>query len=142
MLDDLGLFPALVWQLARFTRQTGVEVDFVHSGLEGRRLPAAIALVAYRIVQEALTNVARHSGAGSAAVRLSAVNGLLHGEVEDKGVGYEPERLLSPTSIGLAGMRERAELVGGRIRGESLAGVGTRLTFELPLPDGESLGGP
>src|SRR5262249_8320787 len=70
MLDDLGLLPALVWQLQRYVAQTGIRVDLEHTGLEGKRFPPDVETAAYRIVQEALTNVARYAGVPTAAVRL------------------------------------------------------------------------
>jgi len=132
MLDDLGLVPALISHFARFTRQTKVEVKLSHVGLE-RRLPPAVEVVAYRIVQEALSNVARHSCSLEAAVRLSADDRAVRGAVEDRGVGFDTEERAAGATNGLTGMRERAELVGGSIQVESIPGLGTQIRFELPL---------
>lgn len=132
MLDDLGLVPALLCHLARFTRQTKVEVKLSHSGLE-RRLPPAVEVVAYRIIQEALTNVARHSCSLEAGVRLTANDDCVHGVVEDHGVGFDSDVRAGKESSGLTGMRERAELVEGSIAVSSIPGLGTQLRFELPL---------
>ena len=136
MLDDLGLVPALLWYLDRYTSQTSIEVRFSHDGLE-RRLPPETETAAYRIVQEALTNVARHADIGEVAVALRPVNGSLEMSIRDAGAGFDPEVVLeSSTSTGLNGMRERAELLGGRLSVESLPGGGTTLTAHLPLEDG------
>jgi PAS domain S-box-containing protein len=133
MLDDLGLLPTLVWQIQRYTAQTKVLVVFEHSGLE-KRFPAAVETAAYRIVQEALTNVARHAGAKEAAVRIWPDQNTLVVQIEDKGVGFDPQAVLaSGTSSGLAGMRERAYLLGGQLTVESALGAGTRLIAELPI---------
>jgi PAS domain S-box-containing protein len=141
MLDDLGLVPALVWHCERFTARTQVQVHFEHAGLD-RRLPPALETAAYRIVQEGLTNVARHAGVWAATVRVWLDGGVLGVQVEDRGVGFDAEAALAArASSGLAGMRERASLLGGQLAVESVPGAGTRLTAELPAPAGEEVGG-
>jgi PAS domain S-box-containing protein len=138
MLDDLGLLPALLWHCGRYTDQTGVHVDFRHTNLEGRRFGPKAETAAYRIVQEALTNVARHADVAEVTVRLWAEQDTLNVQVEDQGAGFDPERvLLTEDSSGLVGMRERAVLLGGALTIESTPGVGTRLTAELPLDDAQ-----
>ena len=136
MLDDLGLLPALLWHFEHYTTQTQVRVNFKHSGLEKRRFGPEVETAAYRLVQEALTNVARHANAPEATVRLSTHNQTLLIEVEDRGKGFDVEAVLSASeTCGLAGMRERTVLLGGRLTIESHAGAGTRLTAELSLVD-------
>ena len=109
MLDDLGLLPALEWHFRRFGKQTGIQVQLKRTATFNR-LPPPIETAAYRIVQEALTNVARHSGAKEADVRLWAGDERLRVQVEDRGKGFQPEQALAArNSTGLAGMRERAE---------------------------------
>jgi PAS domain S-box-containing protein len=136
MLDDLGLLSALLWLLERYTAQTGVRVDFEHRGLE-RRLPPEVETAAYQVVQEALTNVARHAGVGECQVRLWLDEGALHVQVEDRGAGFDPA-LARGASTGLSGMEERALLLGGALRVESAPGAGTRVVAELPVrPVGE-----
>ena len=137
VLDDLGLLPALVWLIDRFAAQTGVRVELEHAGLE-RRLPPALETAAFRIVQEALTNVARHAGVDTARVRVRIVEGSVAVEVEDRGAGFEPDAArVSGRSSGLTGMSERAALVGGRLTVESAPGQGTRLVATLPLGRGD-----
>jgi signal transduction histidine kinase len=87
---------------------------------------------AYQIVQEGLTNVARHAGAAEATVRAWADAATLHVQVEDAGRGFEPGVVPSSAS-GLSGMRERAALLGGRLSVESAPGAGTQLHAELPV---------
>lgn len=138
MLDDLGLLPALLWHFERFTTMTSVRVDIQHSGLENRRFPAEIETVAYRIVQEALTNVVRHAGVEEVVVRVWANENLLGVEVEDHGKGFDAAAAMSsPISSGLSGMRERVTLFGGEFAIESVPGQGTRLRVSLPLHKGE-----
>jgi signal transduction histidine kinase len=134
MLDDLGLLPALVWQLRRYTEQTGIHVAFEHRGLERRFQPAEVETAAYRIVQEALTNVARHAGVGEAVVRIWLDRGRLCVQIEDRGVGFRPEAMPAEGgSSGLSGMKERAELLGGQLVVEAAPGHGARVTAELPV---------
>ncbi len=134
MLDDLGLLPALQWHLDRYTTQTGVCVEFEEEGLRDRRFNRASETAAYRIVQEALTNVARYADTKVARVRLRVVRDKLHLSIVDQGKGFEPEEILAAgRSNGLAGMRERALLLGGTFGIQSSPGAGTRLMAELPL---------
>lgn len=136
MLDDLGLLPTLLWHFDRYSAQTGVHVAFKQVGLEGRRFAPQVETAAYRIVQEALTNVARHAGAGEVSVKLWASEHTLGVEIEDQGVGFDPEAAqLAGTSSGLSGMQERTALLGGQLTIESAPGVGTRLEVELPLDE-------
>ena len=134
MLDDLGLLPALLWHFDRYTAQTNVRVTFKHSGLQRRRFGPEVETAAYRIVQEALTNVARHASVSEVTVRLWADQDTLGAQIEDQGTGFDPEAALAAgATTGLAGMRERAVLLGGQLTVESAPGAGTQVTAELPL---------
>ncbi len=133
MLDDLGLQSTLLWHFERFTGQTHVRVAFSHSRLE-ERAPPEVETAAYRIVQEALTNVARHAGVTAVTVRAWADSDRLAVQIEDRGCGFDlPAALATHTTSGLAGMRERATLLGGRLTVESAPGEGTLVTAEFPL---------
>jgi signal transduction histidine kinase len=135
MLDDLGLLPALLWHVERYTALTQVEVTFEHAGAQAR-LPPAIETAAYRIVEEALTNVARHAGVKETSVRLQVKQGWLRVQIEDRGRGFDPRvTLAGGASSGLTGMRERARLLGGQLTVDSAPGEGTRLKAELPLDE-------
>ncbi len=134
MLDDLGLLPTLLWHFDRYTAQTDVGVTFQHTRLEGRRFRPEVETAAYRIVQEALTNVARHAGVSEVWVRLWSDQETLGVQIEDRGAGFEPEAALAAgATTGLAGMHERAVLLGGQLTVESAPGVGTCVRAELPL---------
>jgi PAS domain S-box-containing protein len=131
MLDDLGLLPALLWLFGRFSRQTNIEVDFHHSGLD-RRFPQDVETAAYRIVQEALTNVARHAGVSKARVRGSTNDHVLSVVIADEGRGFDADAVLAAGGTsGFSGMRERAVLAGGSLSVESGAGTGTRVRAEF-----------
>jgi PAS domain S-box-containing protein len=134
MLDDLGLAPALHWQCDRHAALGRLRVRFRHRGVEGRRFPSDLETAAYRIVQEGLTNVVRHSGATEANVRLWANDERLTVQVEDRGHGFDADSALGAgRSSGLSGMRERVALLGGHFFVDSTPNAGTQLTAELPL---------
>ncbi len=132
MLDDLGLCPALLWHIERFTAQTGVRVEFEQAGLE-RRFAPEVETAVYRAVQEALTNAARHAGVDMVRVRLWVENGDLYLRIEDEGAGFDAAAVLPRATGGLAGMQERITLLGGGFVLESARGAGTRLTARLPV---------
>jgi PAS domain S-box-containing protein len=134
MLDDLGLLPALLWHIERYTGQTGVRVRFEHRGLERRLYPPEVETAAYRIIQEALTNVARHAQAAEVAVRLWLDGNRLGVQVEDRGIGFDPVAVrAAQATSGLSGMEERATLSGGSLVVDSEPGGGTRVTGEFPV---------
>ncbi len=134
-LDDLGLVGALREEATRY-RDTGLQVT-VESPERLPPLPAAVEVAAFRIAQEALTNVARHAGARTCSVRLSLdeATGMMHVEIADDGRGLA---LARPYGVGLASMRERAEEVGGSCVVERWPAGGTRVRASLPYArDGE-----
>lgn len=133
LLDDLGLLAALEWYVARYTRQTGIKVNFIAATLELRLAPE-IELTAYRIVQEGLTNVARHAEVAEVRLRVWVADDRLMLQVEDQGRGMEVDAALAAgTSSGLVGMRERVSLLGGELTLNSEPGQGTLLLADLPL---------
>jgi two-component system sensor histidine kinase UhpB len=128
-LDDLGLGAALRTQVADFGDRVGIDAHLTlpEDGIED--LPEDEQLVVYRIVQEGLSNVARHAGAGSVDVDVERSDGGIVVRVADDGGGFAPGA--STGGLGLTGMRERAVLAGGRLRVDSIPGAGT--TIELRL---------
>jgi len=133
VLDDLGLAPALDWHIKQFSRQTGIAVHLEHS-LPAARLPRALEVTAYRVVQEALTNVARHSGATTAEVALTTSETILHLEISDRGRGFDAQAALARRdSLGLAGLAERVRLAGGELEIFSQSGRGTRIHAEFGI---------
>jgi GAF domain-containing protein len=133
ILDDLGVLPALLDNIERYMSQTKIRVHLEHSGLDRRFAPETETGV-YRIVQEALTNVARHGQVDEVTVRLWATDDVLGVQVEDHGAGFDPDAVLGTgRSGGLAGLRERAALLNGHLTVETHPGRGVRLTAEVPL---------
>ncbi|MCP4107033.1 MAG: PAS domain-containing protein [Desulfobacteraceae bacterium] len=133
VLDDLGLVDALEWYTASFERRTEITCIYEHSDVPG--ISDLVATAAYRIAQEALTNVARHARATRADVALKAEDNVLKLTVLDNGCGFYAPDMPESGGLGIAGMRERAGLVGGILEVESLPGEGTRVYFELTIGD-------
>jgi len=134
MLDDMGLVPTLIWHFDRYTSQTGIRVNFQRNEIPGR-LPLEIETAAYRIIQEALTNVARHAQVNEVLVGLVVQENTLWVEVLDKGKGFEVSAEVEKPSSGLSGMRERVGLLGGYMVLESFINQGTQIVAALPLTD-------
>jgi signal transduction histidine kinase len=130
-LDDFGLVAALERLAQTFSESSGIKVD-LEAGLGDDRLPPEVETTVYRIVQEALTNVVKHAGATKVSILLVRRAGLLTAVIEDDGRGFDPNAL-GLDSLGLEGMRERAELHDGRLTVETSPGSGTTLRVEVPL---------
>jgi signal transduction histidine kinase len=142
ILDDLGLRPALEWHIGLFQRQTGIKVELEVS-LPPQRQPVELETAVFRVVQEALTNIARHAGCTSAAVTVTTGDHKLLVEITDRGRGFDLEAVLaSRESIGLTGLSERVNLAGGQLEIFSRAGQGTRIHAEFPLPAASPLPSP
>lgn len=134
ILDDLGLVPALRRYTKTVLEPLGLQVTFEALGLDGR-LDPELETALFRIVQEALTNVVRHARASRVAIELVAGPGGIRATVADDGIGFEPGDYAGETGgrgLGLVGMRERAELVGGRLVVRSQPGHGTVVEVEVP----------
>jgi signal transduction histidine kinase len=140
VLDDLGLSPALTWLARTVGERFAIEVDLQLRGLE-ERFDSEVETLAFRVVQEALTNVAKHSGASQAQVEIERSAGHLRIRVSDPGRGFDPLSAMDATrsdaGVGLRGMRDRAELFGGTARIDSGAGRGTRIEVLVPLSAAE-----
>jgi signal transduction histidine kinase len=132
LLDDLGLLIALEWHFKRYCRQTGLQVRFENTGLM-ERLPPQLETAIYRVIQEALTNAAKHADATEIKVRLSRENGGVTVQVQDNGRGFARGTKASSLTGGVSGMRERAELLGGTFSLQTAAGEGTQIRMTLPV---------
>jgi len=133
-LDDLGLLPTLVWHFERYTNRTGIKVKFSHLGLDGRDISKAVEITVYRIIQEALTNVARHAEADTVNVSIHVDQEVIYLAIIDNGVGFDSEAVMgSYVSSGLSGMQERVQLLGGDLRIESSPGQGVSIQAAIPV---------
>jgi PAS domain S-box-containing protein len=135
MLDDLGLMAALEWHAEQFHKRTGIECKVVRAksnGLEDR-LDRTLSIGLFRIFQEALNNVARHSGASRVGVELRSGGNEVILSISDNGCGLPDGYAVAPTSYGIRGMLERVGQMGGKIDFDSLPGSGLSVTVKLPL---------
>ena len=143
MLDELGLESTLRWLARTFQRRTGIAVEVAFEG-EELRGDADVETLVYRIVQEALTNVAKHSGATAATVTLRRRPDRLSVRVEDRGAGFRPEETLSESDeeggFGVRAMHDRVEFLHGRFSIRSAPGEGTAVEAEIPLREEDSAG--
>jgi len=134
VLDDLGLIPALQAYLKDFMARTGIRTELI-TFADVEKLSSALKTVLYRVVQEALTNIARHSGASRAKVSISKPKAAVHMEIHDNGKGFnveDPVFSKRKKRLGLLGMRERVEMVGGAFCVESEPGQMTNLMITIP----------
>lgn len=137
MLDDLGLFPTLRWYLIRQAERTGIKAVINAEKSELEDLPPELDITAYRISQEAITNIIRHSDAKNLSVDLWVSEDLLHLIIKDDGKGFDVKKAkklaIGGKSIGILGMQERVELLGGSIEISSSADSGTEIHAVLPI---------
>ncbi len=137
VLDDLGLTSAIAWCADRHLRSNGLAVRCEFSGLD-RRLPPEHETAVFRVVQEAISNIARHARAEAVLIQGSIRDHQLSIEVEDDGEGFDDGAFSTPDRAGrgwgLLGMRERVEMLGGRLDIHSAPGKGTHLELNVPLP--------
>ncbi|MDQ7820392.1 MAG: histidine kinase [Armatimonadota bacterium] len=137
LLDDLGLIPAVRYYARNLLEPAGVQVHIHATGFGARRLPREVETTVFRIAQEAITNIARHSRARHAAVSLEFTGTAVRLEIHDDGVGFDVAASLADPSrrrLGLLGMQERVALVGGTLSIDSRPGGGTVVRADIPVP--------
>jgi signal transduction histidine kinase len=132
-LENLGLVAGLDSLCGEFGAQQHFEIDFTHENIP-RHVPADVALCLFRVVQEGLRNVKKHSGAREAKVRLTRVDGQLHLSVLDGGAGFDQDRWTNKEGLGIRSMEERLRLLAGQFEIYSEAGKGTRVDAWVPFP--------
>jgi signal transduction histidine kinase len=138
MLDDQGLLPALLWHIRHYQEQSGLQVVFKHKGLREKRFDPEIETTIYRVVQESLTNVARHARATLVNLDIDVNHEQFIVHLRDNGQGFDPVAAFKKNR-GLGGMRERVILLHGKLWIESKNGSGTHLSLHLPMNvDGET----
>ena len=128
ILDEIGFEGAVDQYLPGFEKQTGIEVHYEKSGI-AREIDRAVAIHLYRVLQEALNNIAKHSQSRQAAVRLRYLPDTVVLEVEDRGIGFGTAHSYG---LGLVSMRERADLVNGRLDLENSSSGGARVRLTVP----------
>jgi signal transduction histidine kinase len=131
-LETLGLVVSIKGFCREFSEQHKLAVQFVHHGIQ-EEIPKDVSLCLFRVVQEALQNVVKHSGAQDAKVELSGHDNQIDLCISDSGTGFAPESARAETGIGLVSMRERLRLVGGHLSIESGPSLGTRIRVQIPL---------
>lgn len=134
VLDHLELLDALKWQARDFESRTGIRCRF-RSRLERVLLDSGTRTDLYRVTQEALTNVARHAGASFVRIQVSREAGDLLLEITDNGTGITEEEMKGQASLGLLGIRERIQALGGTVSLTSTSGRGTKLSIRIPLSE-------
>lgn len=132
ILDDLGLIPAVEWEVSKFQERTKIKVT-LNIEVGDLKFSKTTSTVIFRILQESLTNVARHSKASKVHIDLKVENNDFLMEIEDNGIGIPQEKLLDPKSIGLIGMRERAFTCDGELTIESTIKKGTKIKLKIPI---------
>jgi len=142
-LDDLGLAAALRAYANRRLAERGVHVSVETIGMKDR-LPSQLETALFRVLQEAINNVAKHARATSVRIELLRMNQDLAAVVLDDGIGFDPSAIHQPThtgeALGLLGIRERVEMLGGSLNIDSSPGAGTRVHLRVPLADLEGRG--
>jgi PAS domain S-box-containing protein len=142
LLDEAGLYSAISWYVHGLNERSGIEIELDMAQSFGR-LPREIELVVFRLVQEALTNIHRHSGSGTASIRIARENGMVSVDVRDRGKGMSAERLAMVQSggsgVGIRGMRERVRQIHGELQISSTQS-GTRLWATIPIKQRKDAG--
>jgi two-component system sensor histidine kinase UhpB len=134
ILDDMGLEAAVLWLVEEFRNRSKIECITLFD-LNQKRLTGHIETSLYRIIQESLTNVARHSRASSVIIELIEKDDMLKLQIIDNGVGIDTKKIMDSYSAGIAGMFERAKILGGELEIKGRRRKGTRITVTVPLLD-------
>ena len=131
LLDDLGLVPAIEWLVQNFTQRSGVACKLV--ACDNIDLAEPYATAAFRIVQEALANVAKHANAAQVEVQIERTGDGLALSIQDDGSGFSEDAPRKPNSLGLMGLRERAHLLKGFVKITTQPGAGARVQVRFPV---------
>jgi PAS domain S-box-containing protein len=132
VLDDLGLMPAIEWQLSEYQKRTGIQCQF-ESTIEKLEITPEVAAAMFRVVQEALTNVVRHASASNVRVKLDSDGDMLNISIIDNGKGASKQQINNIHSLGIAGMKERVSRLGGHFNIFSRPSEGTRIDIKVPI---------
>jgi PAS domain S-box-containing protein len=133
MLDDTGLVLTLIWHFERYTSQTGINVNFKHYNILEKRFETEIEITIFRIIQEALTNVARYAKTDSVDIAIKLEAQVIKLDISDQGPGFNLKKVDHTTHMGLSSMRERAYAMGGILEIHTAPGRGVRIHAIIPL---------
>jgi len=133
VLDDLGLKAAVRWHTKQIQARTGLRIDFKARGFQEKRLARHLRITLFRLIQESLNNVLKHSGATVATIDLAMRKSGVKIVIRDNGHGFSREKPRRVNGIGLIGMQERVELIGGKFEIQSMPGKGTKTMATMPL---------
>ncbi len=133
VLDDLGLIPAIQMSVDRFRQRYATEIRLRFLGDMEERTDPCVETCIYRIIQESLTNMAKYAQASEASIFLERKTETIRGGIEDNGIGFDHETIDAAKSMGIYGMRERIQLLGGKFAINSEHGLGTMISFEIPV---------
>ena len=133
MALPLGLAAALQRYVNDCRKRYPLDIDLAMIGLDNARLPSTTETALYRIVQEGLTNIARHAQAKTASIMIERRNGRVRAIIEDDGIGFDSGKTAGKERLGLYGIRERAELLNGSVVIESEPGHGVTILVEIPV---------
>jgi len=132
LLDDLGLTAAMEWQLGEFEKRAGIKTVF-NAPYDEIPIPDVCKTALFRIFQESLTNVVRHSGAKKLSVSLKEMDNYLVMTITDNGKGFDPMKVAEKKTLGILGMKERTEMIGGTYSINSNPGEGTSVIVSVPV---------
>lgn len=136
ILDDLGLLAAIEWQIEEFSKRSGIKCKII-SSVKTIDVPKAHSIGVFRIVQESLTNILRHSGANKVILKISEENDITRIEIDDNGCGIKETEIYNQKSLGLLGMKERALLFGGEFIIKGVKDKGTKIILSIPKITGD-----
>lgn len=141
MLDDLGLLPTLRWYIENYGRRLKIKTHYEAIGFT-EKLNPELEIVLYRVIQEALNNVAKHAHADDVHVHLNSADSSITVTITDNGIGFDPQNVFSMNigkrGFGIMGMQERVSSLGGRVDIRSRPGRGTQIAIEIPLEISEA----
>jgi len=132
ILDDLGLIPAIEWETEEFRKRSGIKCNLEIS-VEDISVEDNASIAVFRIFQESLTNIARHSGATKVELTIKSKGNLIQMEITDNGIGITEEQMRSPKSLGLMGMNERISFFGGKLAISKSEKGGTTVMVYIPI---------
>jgi len=132
IIDDLGLNAAIEWQIAEFRERLDIEVEYENK-FDDKNTASDISIGLFRILQESLTNIAKHAGAKKMKIKIEQLDDTIHLFVQDDGIGFDTKQKQTDPTFGLLGIKERAGMMQGQYNITSKPSVGTTIEIKIPL---------